>query len=170
MPPDFDTNMKFKFSILALLLQVIVIILFGIFVDYDPNPSKTLYPRKYFYLSSIEPEMSLNRSLARFLNNFWDLLIKLEKKVVFWGKNIFLRCESSRLQRQIQIEQIQNSASTSLQRSLLFWERRTWEIVLVFAQQVKTQRTVYCFERVQHFPETSGGVSCQTFYHYKCIK
>ncbi|KAL9864300.1 ammonium transporter Rh type A [Geothlypis trichas] len=44
MPPDFDTNMKFKFSILALLLQVIVIILFGIFVDYDPNPSKALYP------------------------------------------------------------------------------------------------------------------------------
>ncbi|NXL18340.1 RHAG protein, partial [Setophaga kirtlandii] len=36
--------MKFKFSILALLLEVIVIILFGIFVDYDPNPSKTLYP------------------------------------------------------------------------------------------------------------------------------
>ncbi|NXE63298.1 RHAG protein, partial [Calcarius ornatus] len=36
--------MKFKFSILALLLEVIVIILFGIFVDYDPNPSKLLYP------------------------------------------------------------------------------------------------------------------------------
>lgn len=44
MPPDFDTNMKFKFSILALLLEVIVIILFGIFVDYDSNPSRTLYP------------------------------------------------------------------------------------------------------------------------------
>ncbi|NWT23620.1 RHAG protein, partial [Cardinalis cardinalis] len=36
--------MKFKFSILALLLEVIVIILFGIFVDYDSNPSRTLYP------------------------------------------------------------------------------------------------------------------------------
>ncbi|XP_064267721.1 ammonium transporter Rh type A isoform X1 [Passer domesticus] len=44
MPPDFDTNMKFKFSILALLLEVIVIILFGIFVDYDSDPSKMLYP------------------------------------------------------------------------------------------------------------------------------
>ncbi|XP_057876604.1 ammonium transporter Rh type A [Melospiza georgiana] len=44
MPPDFDTNMKFKFSILALLLEVIVIILFGIFVDYDSNPSRALYP------------------------------------------------------------------------------------------------------------------------------
>ncbi|NXF20558.1 RHAG protein, partial [Rhodinocichla rosea] len=36
--------MKFKFSILALLLEVIVIILFGVFVDYDSNPSRTLYP------------------------------------------------------------------------------------------------------------------------------
>ncbi|NWT98006.1 RHAG protein, partial [Urocynchramus pylzowi] len=36
--------MKFKFSILALLLEVIVIVLFGIFVDYDPDPSTTLYP------------------------------------------------------------------------------------------------------------------------------
>ncbi|XP_064563189.1 ammonium transporter Rh type A [Zonotrichia leucophrys gambelii] len=44
MPPDFDTNMKFKFSILALLLEVIVIVLFGIFVDYDSDPSKDLYP------------------------------------------------------------------------------------------------------------------------------
>ncbi|XP_005424998.1 ammonium transporter Rh type A [Geospiza fortis] len=44
MPPDFDTNMKFKFSILALLLEVIVIILFGIFVDYDSDPSRMLYP------------------------------------------------------------------------------------------------------------------------------
>ncbi|XP_039551937.1 ammonium transporter Rh type A [Passer montanus] len=44
MPPDFDTNMKFKFSILALLLEVIVIILFGIFVDYDSDPSERLYP------------------------------------------------------------------------------------------------------------------------------
>nr|XP_054485018.1 ammonium transporter Rh type A [Agelaius phoeniceus] len=44
MPPDFDTNMKFKFSILALLLEVIVIILYGIFVDYDSDPSSMLYP------------------------------------------------------------------------------------------------------------------------------
>nr|XP_005490432.1 ammonium transporter Rh type A [Zonotrichia albicollis] len=44
MPPDFDTNMKFKFSILALLLEVIVIVLFGIFVDYDSDTSKGLYP------------------------------------------------------------------------------------------------------------------------------
>uniref|UniRef100_A0A8C5NLB8 Ammonium transporter Rh type A n=1 Tax=Junco hyemalis TaxID=40217 RepID=A0A8C5NLB8_JUNHY len=36
--------MKFKFSILALLLEVIVIVLFGIFVDYDSDPSKDLYP------------------------------------------------------------------------------------------------------------------------------
>ncbi|RLW12430.1 hypothetical protein DV515_00000614 [Chloebia gouldiae] len=46
MPPDFDTNMKFKFSILALLLEVIVIVLYGIFVDYDPDPSSRLY--EYF--------------------------------------------------------------------------------------------------------------------------
>ncbi|XP_037989223.1 ammonium transporter Rh type A [Motacilla alba alba] len=44
MPPDFDTNMRFKFSILALLLEVIVIVLFGIFVDYDSNSSTNLYP------------------------------------------------------------------------------------------------------------------------------
>uniref|UniRef100_A0A8C9NJZ9 Ammonium transporter Rh type A n=1 Tax=Serinus canaria TaxID=9135 RepID=A0A8C9NJZ9_SERCA len=44
MPPDFDTSMKFKFSILALLLEVIVIVLFGIFVDYDSNLSANLYP------------------------------------------------------------------------------------------------------------------------------
>ncbi|CAN8205044.1 unnamed protein product [Coccothraustes coccothraustes] len=44
MPPDFDTNMKFKFSILALLLEVIVIVLFGIFVDYDSNLPRDLYP------------------------------------------------------------------------------------------------------------------------------
>nr|XP_002189979.4 ammonium transporter Rh type A [Taeniopygia guttata] len=44
MPPDFDTNMKFKFSILALFLEVIVIVLYGIFVDYDPDPSSSLYP------------------------------------------------------------------------------------------------------------------------------
>ncbi|XP_021382923.2 ammonium transporter Rh type A [Lonchura striata] len=44
MPPDFDTNMKFKFSILALFLEVIVIVLYGIFVDYDPDPSSMLYP------------------------------------------------------------------------------------------------------------------------------
>ncbi|NXP96785.1 RHAG protein, partial [Vidua macroura] len=36
--------MKFKFSILALLLEVIVIVLYGIFVDYDPDPSAKLYP------------------------------------------------------------------------------------------------------------------------------
>ncbi|NXA00720.1 RHAG protein, partial [Nesospiza acunhae] len=36
--------MKFKFSILALLLEVIVIILFGIFVDYHSDTSGGLYP------------------------------------------------------------------------------------------------------------------------------
>ncbi|NWR53301.1 RHAG protein, partial [Regulus satrapa] len=37
--------MKFKFSILALLLEVIVIVLYGIFVDYDRNSSAAeLYP------------------------------------------------------------------------------------------------------------------------------
>ncbi|XP_063279607.1 ammonium transporter Rh type A [Prinia subflava] len=45
MPPDFDTNMRFKFSILALLLEVIVIVLYGIFVDYDTSSSRLgLYP------------------------------------------------------------------------------------------------------------------------------
>ncbi|XP_041888723.1 ammonium transporter Rh type A [Corvus kubaryi] len=43
MPPD--TNMRFKFSILALLLEVIIIVLFGIFVDYDTAPlHEHLYP------------------------------------------------------------------------------------------------------------------------------
>ncbi|NXU23825.1 RHAG protein, partial [Thalassarche chlororhynchos] len=37
--------MRFKFSILALLLEVIIIVLFGIFVEYDSSDdSQTLYP------------------------------------------------------------------------------------------------------------------------------
>ncbi|NXK25575.1 RHAG protein, partial [Arenaria interpres] len=37
--------MRFKFSILALFLQVIIIVLFGIFVEYDPSSgSEALYP------------------------------------------------------------------------------------------------------------------------------
>ncbi|NWV88567.1 RHAG protein, partial [Machaerirhynchus nigripectus] len=37
--------MRFKFSILALLLEVIIIVLYGIFVDYDTQSSNTnLYP------------------------------------------------------------------------------------------------------------------------------
>ncbi|NWV12304.1 RHAG protein, partial [Ptilonorhynchus violaceus] len=37
--------MRFKFSILALLLEVIIIVLFGIFVDYDISPAdRGLYP------------------------------------------------------------------------------------------------------------------------------
>ncbi|NXE35939.1 RHAG protein, partial [Ptilorrhoa leucosticta] len=37
--------MRFKFSILALLLEVIIIVLYGIFVDYDTSPSaRILYP------------------------------------------------------------------------------------------------------------------------------
>ncbi|XP_059690905.1 ammonium transporter Rh type A [Gavia stellata] len=45
MPSALDTNMRFKFSILALLLEVIIIVLFGIFVEYDTSDaSQTLYP------------------------------------------------------------------------------------------------------------------------------
>ncbi|XP_050750888.1 ammonium transporter Rh type A [Gymnogyps californianus] len=45
MPSAFDTNMRFKFSILALLLEVLVIVLFGIFVEYDnSDASQILYP------------------------------------------------------------------------------------------------------------------------------
>ncbi|XP_053316588.1 ammonium transporter Rh type A [Spea bombifrons] len=33
----FETNMRFKFSILAISLQILIIILFGIFVRYDTN-------------------------------------------------------------------------------------------------------------------------------------
>ncbi|XP_069706919.1 ammonium transporter Rh type A [Phaenicophaeus curvirostris] len=40
MPSALDTNMRFKFSILALLLEVIIIVLFGIFVEYDVNNSR----------------------------------------------------------------------------------------------------------------------------------
>ncbi|NWH34790.1 RHAG protein, partial [Chloropsis hardwickii] len=36
--------MRFKFSILALLLEVIVIVLYGIFVEYDITPAAHLYP------------------------------------------------------------------------------------------------------------------------------
>ncbi|NWW01988.1 RHAG protein, partial [Oreocharis arfaki] len=36
--------MRFKFSILALLLQVIIIVLHGIFVDYRTHPGTELYP------------------------------------------------------------------------------------------------------------------------------
>ncbi|XP_009947450.1 PREDICTED: cysteine-rich venom protein TEL1-like, partial [Leptosomus discolor] len=42
---SLDTNMRFKFSITALLLEVIIIVLFGIFVEYDnSDPSENLYP------------------------------------------------------------------------------------------------------------------------------
>ncbi|KAM6272262.1 ammonium transporter Rh type A isoform 2-T2 [Spheniscus humboldti] len=44
MPSALDTNMRFKFSILALLLEVIIIVLFGIFVEYDTSASLSLYP------------------------------------------------------------------------------------------------------------------------------
>lgn len=65
MPPDLDTNMKFKFSILALFLEVVVIVLYGIFVDYDTNhgtnsSATELYPRKYFCLVLIEAGISLS--------------------------------------------------------------------------------------------------------------
>ncbi|PKK33109.1 ammonium transporter Rh type A [Columba livia] len=43
MSSALDTNMRFKFSILALLLEVIIIVLFGIFVEYK-NSVATLYP------------------------------------------------------------------------------------------------------------------------------
>ncbi|XP_050804838.1 ammonium transporter Rh type A [Gopherus flavomarginatus] len=49
MPSAFATNMRFKFSILAIFLEVLIIVLFGIFVRYENNqPSKEdkllLYP------------------------------------------------------------------------------------------------------------------------------
>ncbi|XP_009936503.1 ammonium transporter Rh type A isoform X1 [Opisthocomus hoazin] len=45
MPSARDTNMRFKFSILALLLEVIIIVLFGIFVEYNNvDTSLSLYP------------------------------------------------------------------------------------------------------------------------------
>ncbi|XP_026702024.1 ammonium transporter Rh type A [Athene cunicularia] len=45
MPSALDTNMRFSFSIVALLLEVITIVLFGIFVEYDnSDDSRTLYP------------------------------------------------------------------------------------------------------------------------------
>ncbi|XP_027528536.1 ammonium transporter Rh type A [Neopelma chrysocephalum] len=45
MPSASDTNMRFKFSILALLLEVITIVLFGIFVEYKVGSDfDALYP------------------------------------------------------------------------------------------------------------------------------
>ncbi|KAM6432782.1 ammonium transporter Rh type A [Rhynochetos jubatus] len=45
MPSALDTNMRFKFSITALLLEAIIIVLFGIFVEYDNSvTSEDLYP------------------------------------------------------------------------------------------------------------------------------
>nr|XP_032659970.1 ammonium transporter Rh type A [Chelonoidis abingdonii] len=49
MPSAFATNMRFKFSILAIFLEVLIIVLFGIFVRYENNqPSEKdkllLYP------------------------------------------------------------------------------------------------------------------------------
>ncbi|XP_032537402.1 ammonium transporter Rh type A [Chiroxiphia lanceolata] len=45
MPSASDTNMRFKFSILALLLEVITIVLFGIFVEYKIGSDfDALYP------------------------------------------------------------------------------------------------------------------------------
>ncbi|XP_010159318.1 PREDICTED: ammonium transporter Rh type A [Eurypyga helias] len=37
MPSALDTNMRFKFSITALFLEAIIIVLFGIFVEYDDS-------------------------------------------------------------------------------------------------------------------------------------
>lgn len=62
MPSALDTNMRFKFSILALLLEVIIIVLFGIFVEYDnSDASQSLYPRKCCCLRFIEVRISLNQ-------------------------------------------------------------------------------------------------------------
>ncbi|NXB07876.1 RHAG protein, partial [Cnemophilus loriae] len=36
--------MRFKFSILALFLEVVIIVLYGIFVDYDTDSTTSLYP------------------------------------------------------------------------------------------------------------------------------
>ncbi|XP_062429256.1 ammonium transporter Rh type A [Rhea pennata] len=46
MPSALDTNMRFKFSILALLLEVIIIVLFSLFVEYDSSDGSqnTIYP------------------------------------------------------------------------------------------------------------------------------
>ncbi|XP_009675183.1 ammonium transporter Rh type A [Struthio camelus] len=46
MPSALDTNMRFKFSLLALLLEVIIIVLFGIFVEYDRSDAsqENIYP------------------------------------------------------------------------------------------------------------------------------
>ncbi|XP_074676343.1 ammonium transporter Rh type A isoform X2 [Strix aluco] len=45
MPSALDTNMRFSFSIVALVLEVITIVLFGIFVEYDnSDDSQILYP------------------------------------------------------------------------------------------------------------------------------
>ncbi|XP_005441601.1 ammonium transporter Rh type A [Falco cherrug] len=45
MPSALDTNMRFKFSILALLLEVIIIVIFGIFVEYERHADiQPLYP------------------------------------------------------------------------------------------------------------------------------
>uniref|UniRef100_A0A8C8S2Q3 Ammonium transporter Rh type A n=1 Tax=Pelusios castaneus TaxID=367368 RepID=A0A8C8S2Q3_9SAUR len=49
MPSNFTTNMRFKFSILAIFLEVLIIVLFGIFVRYENNQNITkdklfLYP------------------------------------------------------------------------------------------------------------------------------
>lgn len=37
--PAYATNMRFKFPIVALVLQLITIILFAVFVDYDDGKS-----------------------------------------------------------------------------------------------------------------------------------
>ncbi|XP_009964628.2 ammonium transporter Rh type A isoform X1 [Tyto alba] len=47
MPSALDTNMRLKFSITALLLEVIIIVLFGIFVEYE-NSDNSLPSYPYF--------------------------------------------------------------------------------------------------------------------------
>ncbi|KAM6279307.1 ammonium transporter Rh type A [Porphyrio hochstetteri] len=45
MPPAFNTNMRLKFSILALFLELVIIVMFGIFVEYgNSDDLATLYP------------------------------------------------------------------------------------------------------------------------------
>ncbi|KAI6071707.1 Ammonium transporter Rh type A [Aix galericulata] len=48
MPSALDTNMRFKFSIFALLLQVAITVLFGIFVKYKTgSQSEGLHPSRF---------------------------------------------------------------------------------------------------------------------------
>lgn len=114
---SFTTNMRIRFPVLAILLQVIIIILFGIFVRYQPTDRWTqpsanmgLYPSKwchwlinYSSLVKVSCFLGCSNTVHNLIRSFlhFHLLCTLyiiywrhrshsKAEVSFWGKHIIL--------------------------------------------------------------------------------